>query len=76
MDNRNYDVTHKIFDTLNNTKGFDVAMANPRKGKLIVRYGDTSFYIDVTPIFNDNDEGRNADNVSFDELVKTHSWGF
>ena len=30
MDNRNYDVTNKIFEVLNNVKGFDVAMSNPR----------------------------------------------
>ena len=38
MDERKYNVTNKIFEILNNVKGFDVAMTNPRKGKIIVRY--------------------------------------
>ncbi len=76
MDNRNYNITHKVFDVLNNIKGFDVAMGNPQNGKLIVRYNGVSFYINIEPIFNDNEEGANADKVSFDEIVKTHSWIF
>ncbi len=43
MDNRNYNITHKVFDVLNNIKGFDVAMGNPQNGKLIVRYNGVSF---------------------------------
>lgn len=33
MDNRNYDVTNKIFEVLGNVKEFDVAMTNPKKEK-------------------------------------------
>ena len=31
MDERNYNVTNKVFEVLNNVKGFDVAISNPRK---------------------------------------------
>ena len=74
MDNRNCDVTNKIFEVLNNVKGFDVAMSNPREGKIIARHNGISFYVTIEPIFNDNAEGREADNKPFEEVVKTHKW--
>ena len=74
MDNRNYDVTNKIFEVLDNVKGFDVAMSNPREGKIIARHNGISFYVTIEPIFNDNAEGREADNKPFEEVVKTHKW--
>ena len=30
MDDRNYEITNKLNDVLNNVKGFDAAMSNPR----------------------------------------------
>ena len=74
MDNRNYDVTNKIFEVLNNVKGFDVAMSNPRNGKIMARYNSVSFYINIEPVFNDNEEGKKADNKPFDEIVKNHRY--
>ncbi len=76
MDNRNYNVTNKVFDVLNNVKGFDVAMSNPREGKIIVRHEGISFYMTIEPIFNDTDEGREADNKPFEEIVENHGWVF
>ena len=76
MDNRNHNVTNKVFEVLDNIKGFDVAMGNPSKGKIIVRYEGVSFYIDIEPIFNNNDEGRKADNKPFEEIVKDNNWIF
>ena len=74
MDNRNYDVTNKIFEVLNNVKGFDVAMSNPRNGKIMARYNGVSFYINIEPVFNDNEEGKKADNKPFDEIIKNHRY--
>ena len=74
MDNRNYDVTNKIFKVLGKAKGFDVAMSNPRKGRIIVRYNGVSFCVTIKPIFYDNAEGREADNKPFEEVIKTHEW--
>ena len=54
MDDRNYEITNKLTDVLNNVKGFDAAMSNPRQGKILVRYNDISFYITIEPVFNDN----------------------
>ena len=76
MDDRNYNVTHKVFEVLNNVKGFDVAMANPRKGIIIMRHEGVSFYMNIKPIFNDNDEGREMDSKPYEDIVKTHKWVF
>lgn len=76
MDERNYNVTNKVFEVLNNVKGFEVAASNFRNGKIITRYEGVSFYITIEPIFNDNEEGKEADNKSFDEIVKNHRWIF
>ena len=76
MDDRNYNVTNKVFEVLNNVKGFDVAMANPRKGTIIVKHEGVSFYMNIEPIFNDNDEGKEMDSKPFEEIVKNHSWVF
>lgn len=74
MDDRNYDITIKITEVLNNVKGFDAAMSNPRSGKLLVRHNGTSFYVTIEPVFNDNAEGKETDSKPFDEIVKNHSW--
>lgn len=76
MDDRNYNVTNKVFEVLNNIKGFDVAMSNPRKGKIIVRHNGINYYMTIEPIFNDNKEGKEADSKSFEEIAKSHSWIF
>ena len=76
MDDRNYDVTNEVFDILNKIKGFDVAMSNPRKGTIILRHNGISFYMNIDPIFNDNDEGRELDSKPFEEIVRNHSWIF
>ena len=49
-------------------------MSNPREGKIIARYNGISFYVTIEPIFNDNAEGREADNEPFEEVVRTHKW--
>ena len=76
MDERKYNVTNKIFEVLNNVKGFDVAMTNPRKGKIIVRYEGVSFYMNIEPIFNDNDAGKEMDSKPFEYIAETHKWVF
>lgn len=74
MDDRNYDITNKLTEVLNNVKGFDAAMSNPRKGRMLVRYNGISFYVSIEPVFNDNAVGKEADNEPFEEVVKMHSW--
>ena len=74
MDNRNYEITNKLNDVLNNVKGFDAAMSNPKLGKMLVRYNGITFYVTIEPEFNNNTEGRKADSKPFEEVVKTHDW--
>lgn len=74
--NRNFDVTNKIFTVLNEVKGFDVAMSNPRAGKIIIKYGGTSFELSVSPIFRETPEGIQAESLPFDQIVSQHQWIF
>lgn len=74
MDKRNMNITSKVFNVLNNVKGFDVAMGNPQKGVIIARHEGINFYINIEPIFTDTDEGRAADAEPFEKIVKTHEW--
>ena len=73
-DKRNCNVTHKVFEVLNNVKGFDVAMGDSSTGKLIIRHEGTSFYMTIEPMFNDNDAGKEADDKPFEEIARTHQW--
>ena len=73
MDNRNYDVTNKIFKVLNDIKGFDVAMSNPRKGKILIRYNDIDFIVSIDPVFN-KDEKIKEENKPFNEVAKNHRY--
>lgn len=76
MDDRNYNITNKVFEILNNVKGFDVAMSNPRAGKILVKYEGVSFYMTIEPIFNNNEEGKEVECRPFEEIVKSLSWVF
>ena len=76
MDSRNVNITNRIYEVLNSVKGFHVAKGDPHTGKIIVRFEDTSFYLTVEPIFNDNKEGREADSEPFEKIVKNHRWIF
>ena len=76
MDKRNGEITNKIFEILNNIKGFDVAMSNPNNGIIIAKYNNINYYISVDPIFNDNEEGDKANTEPFERIVKTHSHVF
>jgi dihydrodipicolinate synthase/N-acetylneuraminate lyase len=76
MDDRNYDITNKVYDVLNNVKGFDVAMSNPRAGKIIVKHKGLNFYMTIEPIFSDTDEEKRKEKKPFEEITKTHSFIF
>ena len=76
MDARNHDVTTKIFDVLDNVKGFEVAMANPKAGKILARYQGTAFVIEIDPLYNDNDAGRDAEKGPFEDIVRKSPYIF
>ena len=73
---RNYNITTKVCGVLNDIKGFEVAMNNPKKGKLIAKYEGVSFCVSIEPLFNDNEAGRAADSKPFEEIVKDHAYIF
>ena len=75
-DKRNYEVTNKIYDILDNIKGFDVATSKPKNGKIIMRYGGVNFYLTIEPMFNDNEAGKEEDSKPFDQIVQSHMWVF
>lgn len=54
MDRRNIAITNKMTEILNNVKGFEAAMSNPKQGKMLVRHNGVTFYVTVEPVFNDN----------------------
>lgn len=74
MDRRNIAITNKMTEILNNVKGFEAAMSNPKQGKMLVRHNDVTFYVTVEPVFNDNAEGNRAESKSFEDIVDSHSW--
>jgi len=55
MDDRNYNITIRINEILNQIKDFDnVAYSNPRVGKLIIRYRGEDFILSIDPIYGDS----------------------
>ncbi len=55
MDDRNYDITNRINEILNQIKGFDnIALSNPRVGKLIIRYRGEDFILSINPAYEDS----------------------
>ena len=74
IDDRNFVITNKLFQILDDIKGFDAAMSNPRTGKLIVQYKGINYFLTVEPIFNDNDAGRVAEAQPFEKIVREHSY--
>ena len=69
MDKRNHDVTNKIFEVLNKVKGFDVAIRNPKTGKLLIRHNNINFYVTIEPVYNDNETGKKRETEQFDKLL-------
>ena len=74
MDRRNIAITNKMTEILNNVKGFEAVMSNPKQGKMLVRHNGVTFYVTVEPVFNDNAEGNRAESKSFEDIVDSHSW--
>lgn len=49
MNNSVYDITNRIFDVLNNTKGFEVELTKPGEGKIAVNYNGADFTLALEP---------------------------
>lgn len=76
MDKRNYDVTNKMFSVLNDTKGFEVAMGAPSSGKLLIKYSGTTYRVEVSPAYRDNDVGSFREKQAFEDIVAENCYWF
>ena len=71
MDDRNYDITNKINEILYQIKGFDnVALSNPRVGKIILRYRGEDFILSIDTVYGDSkdvpeDFGKTIEDYKF-----------
>lgn len=75
-DKRNINVTNKLFQVINNVKGFNAAMGNPQKGVIIVQYEGTTFTLQVEPVYEDTPEGQAAENRPFMDIVHENKYMF
>ena len=57
-DKRNVEITNKVYQVLNEVKGFDVAMGDPHNGKVLARFGDDNFVITIEPAYHEEDKDR------------------
>ncbi len=71
IDDRNYDVTAKVYSVLNQIKGFDVAMLNPGAGKILVRYEDIYYELSLNPCYDKSYDAK-IKNKSFSEMVNAN----
>lgn len=62
-------IMQSLFKILNLIKGYDVALSDPCKGKMIARFNGTSFIITVRPLYPNG-----QDEPSFDEVVDKNSY--
>lgn len=67
-DDRNYEITVRTREVLNEIKGFEVASGAPRTGRLIVRFTDRSgktddFLMELSPLYSEPSSGMDFDKV-------------
>ena len=73
IDDRNYEVTCKVAEILNNIKGFDVALGAPRNGNIIIKYNNTNYLLNISPLYTeDGDEKRQ--NVAFEDICRENKY--
>ena len=72
-DDRNYDVTIKVGDVLNDIKGFEIARGEPRTGNMIIRYKGTSYLLNISPLLKEEVE-KDYKDADFHEIVDKFSY--
>lgn len=67
MNDRNYGVTNKIAECLDDLKIFNACRcSNPREGKILVEYENDYFFIKISPfVLNERNQPKN-----FEDAVK------
>ncbi len=74
-DNRNYGISNKIYEILNQIKGFDVAMGNPADGKILVKYDNIYFELSIKPCYSEEDD-KEFKSRPFAEMVRANQFMF
>lgn len=70
---KNYEITIKVREVLNEIKGFEVASGAPRTGRLIVRFTDRSgnvgdFLMELSPLY------KTPTDKDFLQVVNEHDY--
>jgi len=71
---RNYEITNRTREVLNEIKGFEVASGEPRMGRLIVRFTDRSgktddFLMELSPLYSEP-----SGEMDFDKVVSQNGF--
>jgi hypothetical protein len=54
-----YELVNTVYSTLNNRKGFDVAMnSGPRDGKIIITFGGVKFLAEISPLIEESENSK------------------
>lgn len=72
-DDRKYDITNKVYEVLDDIKGFEIARGEPRTGNMIVRYKDTNYLLNISPLFKE-DYDKDYKDADFHEIVDKFSY--
>lgn len=70
---KNYEITVRVREVLNEIKGFEVASGAPRTGRLIVRFTDRSgktddFLMELSPLY------KTPTDKDFQKVVNEHDY--
>ena len=71
-DNRNYNVTIKVAEVLDLVKGFDVARGTPRSGKIIIRYEDVNYILNIVPLYTEDGDNK-VRNLPFETIAQQNA---
>ena len=75
LDVRNHEVTLKIARVLNELKDFEAATSpDPKLGRMIVKFKDHVFFMDLDPIYQDTASGRESENLPFDDICRKNQY--
>jgi len=55
-DDRKYDITNKVYEVLDDIKGFEIARGEPRTGNMIIRYKGNLYLLELSPLLKEEFE--------------------
>lgn len=72
---KNFNITNRIFEVLNQIKEFEVAMSNPKHGIIICRYENIDFEINISTLYT-SEFATLKGKQDFSEIVKANNYRF